>query len=170
MPPESTPRSQFERSVETQDIVNAMAALEIGERISTADLAKRASVPVELLSGPTSRQHRCREIVEKEHHVIIVCVRGFGFERLGQDDVDAPARLYMKGAGRKARRSALVIGHGVTDWEALSPDKKAELTAIRSQAAVISAASSPRAEKRLQTVATNHELDIGRSLDALREK
>lgn len=164
VPPGET-KHRFERHWQTQRLVDAFAAMIIGERITKADLAARLEISVESLD---KRVRTAKQAVLKEHGAVILSIPKLGFERLGQDAVDVPATKYLSGARRKALRARDVIRHGVRDWDKLQRSKKNELFALEAQAGVIAHAGGTSTTRKLAAVA-NDRLDFGRTLDLLKK-
>jgi hypothetical protein len=158
---------RFERHWETQRLVDAFVALELSEKISLADMAARCGVSAIAIK---SREQSAKRAALHEHNVIIMTVRGFGYERLPQDAADVPAAKYLAGARAKARRAGNALKHGITDWNKLERTKKNEMFVVQAQCAAIVHVTGPSARKKLSAgvETANAKLDFGRTLELLK--
>ena len=106
----------FKRSDETDRLVNYLRGHEKNATVSYAELSKFAGIP---LSADTAKLISARNILQRDHNAVWVCVApGVGLRRL--NDVEIAERLqpwWMRGARNKLKRAAKEID--VVDQQAL---------------------------------------------------
>lgn len=162
-------KPSFERHWLTSRLVEVFAGLQTDEWIAKADVAEKCGVGEDAIE---KRYRSAYLIAEREHHVIVRPERRdkvSGFRRFDQADADIPSRKYLNGAKNKAKRATNVIKHGVVDFEKIPPDKRRELFALQSQAAVIARASDARTTRALTSGPANARIDVGRTLEFLKK-
>jgi hypothetical protein len=163
---ESETKHRFERHWQTQRVIDALAELEPGERISKDDLAARCDISVDSLD---KRMQSAKNGALRDHNVIIMSIRGFGVERVPQNAADVPVGKYLNGARNKARRASNVFKHGITDWEKIPKDKRTLMFAQQAQLGVISHVANARGQRKIASAVANGRIDVGRTLELLKK-
>ena len=158
---------KFERHWQTQRLVDVFAAMEVGGRSAWADIAASCDVAMDAIK---KRVQSARRAALHEHNAIIVSVRGYGVERVPQDEANRPAVKYMAGARNKARRATNVFRHGITNWDKIERSKKNEMFVTQAQCAVVAQVTKASARKKLAVAAetANTKLDFGRTMELLK--
>lgn len=159
----------FERHWQTQALVTALLTLRDGDRMSFADLAQLAGVPIDDVRK--RRLYRAKLILQRDHHVLIDTISGFGVVRLPQERVTVPVekrQIRIRGA---AHRIVNTVRDGITDFNRLPTEIKTAAWTSRAVAGAVLLATSKRANRTLrgQVEASNGQLKIGRTLELLRK-
>jgi hypothetical protein len=161
-------KEAYERHWQTQALVDALSAIASEASVPYEELSRMSGVPVEDIRE--RRLQSAKKIVERDHHILIDTIRGFGVRRLTQEDIAVPLtkrRTRMRGA---ARRNINSIRDGITDFEKLPVDVRSAAYTHRAVAGAVLQATSYRSEKLLKQHTSNGELNIGRTLELLKEK
>lgn len=159
----------FERSPETQSIVNALVALEAGEIIAYEALAAAAHT---VDSGHfRGRVRTARAIALREHGVLCESVRKIGIRRMQEAEVGTSVRGDMNRMRRAAQRGREKISKGISDFEALPRDVQQQLMAQNASLGAIVLVTDQKSQRRLREYVevSNQELNFGRTLELLKD-
>ena len=157
----------IERHWETQALIDLFASMAENEKISYSDLAARCNTDVKSIK---KRMNSARDAVLTDHHVIIYTLRGWGVERIPQQNVTVPVSKQRQRARNASRKGIKYIKEGVHDWDALPKDTRTQLFVEQAVLGATVLFTTEKSRKKLKdhVETTNAKLDIGRTLELLK--
>src|ERR1700685_3971835 len=109
---------------QTQKLVDVLANLQPYEETTYAQLAVLCDIDIGSIK---KRLLSAKNITLRDHNVIIETVRMVGVVKVEQKDVTAPVKRQKNKIRSAAKKGRKFIKHGVTDWDALSHEKRTQL-------------------------------------------
>ena len=157
----------FERSFETQKIVEALEALKPGETATYKELSKIAGVQISSRSHPLVS---ARSIVERDKKVNFCAIAKVGIRLLMDDDTINEGNTRRAVVGARAKQNLRRLAN-IRDYSALSDDKKRSYLAnTLINAKIIEGTSAKEFEKQVSLASIDGAAQINSVIAALTGK
>lgn len=151
---------------QTARLVDLFRDFTDGQQATYEEMAKSCDTSV---AAVKVRLHSVREILLRDHHVIVETIRKVGVRRIPQGEVTRPVaakRSRIRSAAAGGRR---LIASGVTDWEQLPPETRTQLLTDSAVLGTIVHATDHNTRKKiLGQVEANGQQSIGKVLELMK--